>query len=71
MILLSNKKAHRIFVVAGAREKRTNAFFYPDYTVATGVAPGSYSFELAGYTADREFHPSLKILTLLYIKKTV
>jgi len=42
----------------GTYRKKLN-FFHPDYTVATGVSHGS-ALWLAGYTADWEFHPTLK-----------
>ena len=45
--------------------KKTLYFFHPDYTVATGIAHGSCQLRLAGFTADWEFHPTLKFLSLL------
>ena len=36
-------------------------FFHPDYTVGFGIAP-NHALRLADCTADREFHPALKIL---------
>jgi hypothetical protein len=38
-----------------------NIFFHPDYTVGPGVPPG-HALRLAGCTADRDFHPALKIV---------
>lgn len=45
-------------------------FFHPDYTVGFGISPNPdlnlcqvlRIAALADYTADREFHPALKIL---------
>jgi len=39
--------------------------FLPDYTVGAGISPVQFSLakkrEVAGYTAGRELHPTLKI----------
>jgi hypothetical protein len=35
-------------------------FFHPDFTVGTGIKPVLPKW-LADYTADREFHPALKV----------
>ena len=44
-------------------------FFHPDYTVGTGISPvpAKCFAQLADFTADREFHPALKIYKLLRI----
>ena len=40
-------------------------FFHPDYTVGAGISPVQFELamkrEVAGYTAGRELHPTLKI----------
>lgn len=40
----------------------SSIFFHPDYTVGFGITPNPAAARLADYTADREFHPALKIL---------
>ena len=42
------------------RQYGGDIFFHPDYTVGTGIAPVP-ALRLADYTADREFHPALKM----------
>jgi hypothetical protein len=43
----------------GKKQKYNPFFFHPDFTVGTGIKP--VLLALADFTADREFHPALKI----------
>ena len=45
----------------------SSIFFHPDYTVGFGITPNPAAARLAGYTADREFHPALKIAISLSV----
>jgi hypothetical protein len=40
------------------------AFFHPDYTVDSGITP-DHVLRLAGYTADRESHPTPKDMDMI------
>lgn len=41
-------------------------------TVGSGISPDQSLFEgLAGFTAGREFHPALKISSIIILKKTI
>ena len=42
------------------KKYRNSIFSHPDYTVGFGVAP-NLRMAFADCTADREFHPALKI----------
>ena len=44
-------------------------FSHPDYTVGSGISP-DHASRLAGCTAGREFHPALKIYSLVLYKYT-
>ena len=45
----------------------SSIFFHPDYTVGFGITPNPAAARLADYTADREFHPALKIAISLSV----
>ena len=47
--------------------RMSSIFFHPDYTVGFGITPNPAAARLADYTADREFHPALKIAISLSV----
>lgn len=63
-----NKKTLSTFKVKRVQANRHSPpiFFHPDFTVGPRISLDQSQMGVADFTADREFHPALKIASNLF-----